>query len=132
MLDYIMRLEVQVSFCLIVIYIICTYPGAIVISSISISTHSILTCNSTGGPATTVTWTRGSDEDSLLPVSDNTSVSMLVNATTAQYIHTLNVTGTELPTVYGCSVSNNKPSLARAVATFDNNGIPIVYVHSLP
>ena len=84
--------------------------------------HFILTCISTGGPATTVTWSRGSDEDSLMPVSDNTSVSVLVNATAAQYIRTLNVTGTELPAVYECSVSNNKPSSTKAVATIDNDG----------
>ena len=75
---------------------------------ISLSTHSILTCISTGGPATNVTWTRGSDEENLVPVSKNTSVSVLVHATTAEYIHTLNVSGTKLPAVYGCSVSNNK------------------------
>ena len=83
---------------------------------------SILTCISTGGPATTVTWTRGSDEDSLMPVSDTTSVSVLIDATTAQYIHSLNVSGTELSPVYGCSVSNSKPSSATAIFTTDNDG----------
>ena len=58
------------------------------------------------------------DEDNLIPVLNNyTSVSVLVNATTAQYIHTLNVSGTKLPGVYGCSVSNNKPSSANATTT---------------
>ena len=83
----------------------------------SLSAHSILTCVSTGGPATNVIWTRGNDEDNLVPVSENTSVSVLVHATTAQYIHTLNVSGTKLPGVYGCSVSNNKPSSAKVVVT---------------
>ena len=50
------------------------------------------------------------------PVLGNTPVSVLVNGTTAQYIHTLNISGTELPAVYGCSVSNNKPSSANATA----------------
>ena len=84
-------------------------------SGISISVHSILTCISTGGPATNVIWTRGNDEDSLMPVSDDTHVSVLVNAATAQYNHTLNVSGTKLPAVYGCSVSNNKPSSAEVI-----------------
>ena len=78
------------------------------------SLDSILTCVSTDGPATNVTWTRGNDEDNLIPVLNHTPVSVLVNATTAQYIHTLNVSRTKLPGVYGCSVSNNKPSSANA------------------
>ena len=45
------------------------------------------TCISTGGPATTVTWTRDST-----PVSEG-SETVLVNPITAEYVHTLNVTG---------------------------------------
>ena len=86
------------------------------------SVDSILTCISTGGPATTVTWTRGSNENNLMPVSDTTSLSVLINATAAQYIHTLNVSGTELSPIYGCSVSNNKPSSATAIVAIDNDG----------
>ena len=65
----------------------------------------ILTCVSTGGPATNVTWTR----DSTSPITDG-SRTVLVNATTAEYIHTLNVTGGEGN--YTCTVANNKPSNA--------------------
>ena len=101
------------------------YPGDIVITEISMSMHSILTCISTGGSATNVTWTRGSDEDNLMPVSDNMQVSVLVNATTAEYVHTLNVSGTKYSAVYGCSVSNNKPSSAEVIATLTNNGMAI-------
>ena len=97
-----------------------TCTGDLVISGISMSTDSILTCISTGGPATNVTWTRGSDEDNLMPVSDNTCVSVLVNATTAEYIYTLGYSA-----VYGCSVSNNKPSSAKVIATHTNNGMAI-------
>ena len=105
---------------------LCVCTGDLVISGISMSTHSIITCISTGGPATNVTWTRGSDEDNLMPVSDNsTQVSMLVNATTAEYVHTLNVTETKYSAVYGCSVSNNKPSSVKVIATITNNGITI-------
>ena len=98
------------------------FPGDIAISSISVSMDSILTCISTGGPATNVTWTRGNDEDNLIPVLDNAQVTVLENATTAQYSHTLNVTGTDLSAVYGCSVSNNKPSSAKAIASNGING----------
>ena len=63
-----------------------------------------LTCVSTDGPATTVTWTRGSEEVT-------GGITVLNNTKTAQYIHTLTVTG-RLPGQYQCNVSNNKPSTA--------------------
>ena len=60
-----------------------------------------LTCISTGGPATTVTWTRDSTT-----VTEGTE-TVLDDPETAQYTHTLNVTtGGE----YTCTVGNNKPS----------------------
>ena len=63
-----------------------------------------LTCISTGGPATTLSWTRGSQDVS-------GGMTMLNNTVTAQYTHTLTVTG-RLPGQYQCTVSNNKPSTA--------------------
>ena len=45
-----------------------------------------LTCISTGGPATTVTWTRDSEVIT-------GGMTVLDNAVTAQYTHTLTVTG---------------------------------------
>ena len=72
------------------------------------SDQMTLTCISTGGPATTVTWTR----DSITVTEGNETV--LNNAVTAQYTHTLNVTtGGE----YTCTVSNNKPSSDSASIT---------------
>ena len=68
-----------------------------------------LTCVSTGGPATTVTWTRDSE-----PVSGGMTV--LDDPVTAQYTHTLTVTG-RLGGLYQCTVSNNKPSQAMAGLT---------------
>ena len=62
-----------------------------------------LTCISTGGPATTVTWTRDS-----VTITEGTE-TVLNNATTAQYTHTLYVTG-RLGGLYTCAVSNDKPS----------------------
>ena len=73
-----------------------------------------LTCISTGGPATTVTWTR----DSATAMGD--AVTVLDNAETAQYTHTLTVTG-RLGGDYQCNVSNAKPS--EAVADFTVEGI---------
>ena len=62
-----------------------------------------LTCISTGGPATTVTWTR----DSVTVTEGNTTV--LDNHTTSQYTHTLTVTG-RLGGLYTCTVANNRPT----------------------
>ena len=64
-----------------------------------------LTYISTGGPATTVTWTR-----------DSTTVTegietVLDDPETAQYTHTLTVT---TGGVYTCTVTNNKPSFDSA------------------
>ena len=69
-----------------------------------------LTCISTGGPATTVTWTR----DSATAMGD--AVTVLDNVETAQYTHTLTVTGT-LGGDYQCNVSNSKPSSRSASFT---------------
>ena len=60
-----------------------------------------LTCISTGGPATTVTWTTDS-----ITITEGTE-TVLDDPVNAQYTHTLTVTtGGE----YTCTVSNNKPS----------------------
>ena len=64
-----------------------------------------LTCISTGGPATTVTWTRDSTT-----VSEGTE-TVLNDPVTAQYTHTLTVTGS-LGGLYTCTVANDKPSEA--------------------
>ena len=61
----------------------------------------ILTCNSSGGPATTVTWTRGSET-----LNDiEAAMTELVDAEAAQYTHTLTVTG-RLEGLYTCTVGN--------------------------
>ena len=68
-----------------------------------------LTCISTGGPATIVTWTRDSTT-----VTGGTTV--LDNPVTAQYNHTLFVSG-RLPGLYICNVRNNKPSTVSEIFT---------------
>ena len=69
------------------------------------SDQMTLTCISTGGPATTVTWTRDS-----ITVTAGTE-TVLDDPVTAQYNHTLTVTTAG---EYTCTVSNNKPSSASA------------------
>ena len=68
------------------------------------------TCISTGGPATTVTWTR----DSVIITEGNETV--LNDPVTAQYTHTLTVTEILLG-LYTCTVANDKPSTASATIT---------------
>ena len=63
-----------------------------------------LTCISTGGPATTVTWTR----DSTTVTEGNETA--LNDGVTAQYTHTLTVTG-RLPGLYRCTVRNKEQSI---------------------
>ena len=77
----------------------------------------ILTCVSTCGPATSITWIK----DSTLPVT-NGSRTVLVNTKRAEYIHTLNVTGAEGN--YTCTVANNKPSSASATREGD-----VAFIH---
>ena len=74
---------------------------------------NVLTCISTGGPATTVTWTR--DAETLPDNSDLTHKTILENRQLGQYIHLLKVNDTVVSGVYGCSVSNSKPSSAKAL-----------------
>ena len=73
-----------------------------------------LTCISTGGPATTVTWTRDSKTLS-------GGVTLFNNAVTAQYTHTLTVTG-RLGGQYQCTVTNSKPSSVTAQLTVQGDG----------
>ena len=77
-----------------------------------------LTCISTGGPATTVTWTRDS-----VTVTEGTE-TMLVNGTTAVFNHTLTVTE-RLGGLYVCSVSN-KVSPKESTAELNINGVQII------
>ena len=78
------------------------------------SPQFIFTCISIGGPVTTVTWTRDSETVS-------GGMTVLDNAVTAQYTHTLTVTG-RLEGKYQCTVANNKPSNATATYIFKSGG----------
>ena len=67
-----------------------------------------LTCTSTGGPATNVSWTCNNSavtEDGAHKITSQ----VLTDAETATYNHILTVTG-RLVGEYECNVSNNKPS----------------------
>ena len=64
-----------------------------------------LTCTSIGGPATYVTWTR----DAVVVTEGN--ITVLNDAVTANYIHTLTVTK-RLSGFYNCTVANGLPSMS--------------------
>ena len=74
-----------------------------------------LTCISTGGPATTVSWTRDS-----VNITGEQNETVLNDPETANYTHTLTIS---LPGEYNCTVANNKPSSASASITVE--GIPL-------
>ena len=81
------------------------------------SNQFILTCISTGGPATNVTWTRDSDT-----VTEGTE-TVLDDRVTARYIHTLTVTDMRtINSTYRCKVSNDKPSSASVTVTLTGYG----------
>ena len=88
-----------------------TIPGGMTLTVDSdlngASPQFTLTCISTGGPPTTVSWTR----DSATAMGDEMTV--LDDTETATYTHTLTVTG-RTEGLYRCSVSNSKPSLTAA------------------
>ena len=105
------------------------YVGNITISNPITYLNSVLTCISTGGPATTVIWTRKSRDDVVTMVNNGPQVSVLYNSLSGQYIHTLRVSQTDM-VVYECFVSNNKPSSAKAAVTFNRDGMH-VFIHTV-
>ena len=68
-----------------------------------------LTCISTGGPATTVSWTRDN-----VDITGEQNETVLNDPVTARYTHTLNISTAR---VYTCTVANKKPSSASARIT---------------
>ena len=91
-----------------------------------VSPQFTLTCISTSGPATTVTWTNPDSE-----VVTTGNITVLTNIVTAQYIHTLIVTG-RLGGLYTCTVKNNKQSSDSAqldIKGIQNNEIFYISVY---
>ena len=94
---------------------VCIFSGDVRIrGNISFSLHSALneaspqftlTCISTGGPATTVTWTRTRADFGVVTIQNVT----LLNNTLSRYNHTVNVNGRQRG-LYTCTVGNGKTS----------------------
>ena len=102
-----------------IIYIMLnlSFPGAIMVTSgnITLTEYSdlngvdlqfTLTCISTGGPATTVTWIRDSTT-----ITEGTK-TMLDDPVTAHYTHTLNVIAAG---EYNCTVANKAFSASTTI-----------------
>ena len=81
-----------------------------------------LTCISTGGPATSVTWTR--DNETITKGNE----TILNDRVTTQYTNTLTVTG-RLGGLYTCIVANNKPSTNLAQLTVDGKFLHGKFLH---
>ena len=85
----------------------------ITLGSNGVSSQLTFTLISTGGPATTVTWTRGSDIHPWFidfMITEGTK-TVLNDQMTSQYTHTLTVTkATKFNDTYGCIIFNKKPS----------------------
>ena len=86
----------------VAVSVLPTVGDITIYSGVTLSGNT-LTCISTGGPATTVTWTRDS-----VTVTEGTE-TVLDDPVTARYTHTLTVTG-RLGGLYTCTVANSKPS----------------------
>ena len=84
------------------------------ISIKGVSPYVTLTCISTGGPATFITWTR----DSFIVTKGTETV--LDDPVTAQYTHTLTVIGRQ-GGLYTCTVANDKPSGDSASISIEGN-----------
>ena len=101
--------------------------GNVVVSSVQFQLTSelnattptfTLTCTSTGGPATTVSWTV--NNHTVTEDSAHNITSQITNTTTATYTHTLTVTG-RLVGEYECRVSNKRSSSSGVIAVVGKN-----------
>ena len=72
--------------------------------SLNSTNQFTLTCISTGGPATTVTWTR--DSTTVTEGNDNMIDTEVDDRITGQSIHTLLVNG-RIEGIYRCAVNNS-------------------------
>ena len=84
-----------------------TYTGSPNISGMTFDNVSqTLTCTSSGGPATTVTWRRNCLV--LQNSSDFVQNQVVTNAALATYENTMRLNGANIDGVYTCSVTNSR------------------------
>ena len=84
-----------------------------------------LTCTSTGGPATTVTWTK--DGAVITPSTTHQQTQMIVDSVEGIYQNTLaialSVTGDNLYGLYSCMVENSRGSSNRKIYFYGKHNI---------
>ena len=96
---YVRVLEPIISLCPFLEYI-----GSPSISDMNFdSGNQTLTCTSSGGPATTVTWRRN-----CLVVQNSVQNQLVTSTTSATYENTLILNGANIDGVYTCSVKNSR------------------------
>ena len=82
-----------------------------------------LTCTSTGGPATTVTWTK--DGAVITPNTTHQQTKMIVDAVEGTYQNTLtiaqSVTGDNLYGLYSCMLENSRGSSNRTTYIYSKH-----------
>ena len=89
----------------------------ITINSNGTNTQLTLICITTGGPVTTVTWTRDN-----VTVTEG-AMTVLDDRVTAQYTHTLTMNETNIFNgIYSCESLNDKPSLVTIKTTITYTG----------
>ena len=106
-------------------YILCSLnAGAPNITELAFDRESrTLTCTSTGGPATTVTWTK--DGAVITPSTTHQQTQMIVDTVEGTYQNTLaiaqSVTGDNLYGLYSCMVENSRGRSNRTVYIYGKN-----------
>ena len=88
-----------------------SYAGAPIVTDLTLDREfRTFTCTSTGGPATTVTWTK--DGAVIIPSTTHQQTQMIVDTVGGIYQNTLtiaqSVTGENLYGLYSCTVENSR------------------------
>ena len=104
--------------------LVLSHAGAPNVTDLTLDRESrTLTCTSTGGPATTVTWTK--DGAVITPSTTHQQTQMIANTTEGIYQNTLtiaqSVTGDNLYGLYSCTVENSRGSSNRTVYFYGKN-----------
>ena len=112
------------AYCVLLYYLdieAITVSDNVEFEMITDSTFSMftLTCISTGGPATTVTWTRNS-----VTITEGTET--YYNTDNGNYTNILTVTE-RLVGLYTCTVANDRPSNDSATITVQGNNVSTEY-----
>ena len=91
-----------------------------------------LTCTSTGGPATTVTWTK--DGAVITPNTTHQQTQMIVDTVEGIYQNTLtiaqSVTGDDLYGLYSCMVENSRGSSNKTIHIYGKHYHKLYFVQA--